>query len=108
MSEDDGQDPADTQESQLGAVLHAEHWGWDHKACIVLCRRPARVKRRGRRCPDCYGPVRVADLETFDLDPPPALLAWRAGYFLGGWAAAWKDAAGHLKVRKPAAMEAGE
>jgi hypothetical protein len=56
------------QGSMMSAELMREHWGWDHKACIALCRTPAR-NSRGKRCPSCLKRVVIADLNGIEIEP---------------------------------------
>lgn len=84
-------------ESQLGGVIHREYWGRrghvygdDHDACVNYCRTPGQ-KRRGVRCPACYGTVVVRPIEGAGIERAPRrgerLAAW-----LGGWFGAFLDA----------------
>lgn len=102
MSDTDEHGPEDIEEtrafeSRLGGVVHREYWGrsehsygQDHDACVTYCRTPGQ-RRRGVRCPACYGPVVVRPIEGADIDPAPRraerFLAW-----CGGWIGAFADA----------------
>ena len=104
MSEDTAAEEAQP-ESQLGGVIHREYWGWrskDHDMCVTFCRTPGQ-RRRGARCPSCYGRVAIRALDGEEIEPAGTRWAWLVGSFLGGWAAAWRDATAGM-ARGPASV----
>lgn len=66
-----------------------------HDRCVTYClgeRQPVQ-RRRGQRCPSCYGKVGIRAMDDGeDIPPAGSRFAWLTGYWLGGWAAAWHDA----------------
>lgn len=69
----------ETAESQLGGVIDREYWGWDHKACVILCRTP-RKRAHKTTCPECYGKAIARPVDEYDIAPWPTRLGIAAGY----------------------------
>lgn len=63
----------------------------EHRICIAYCIDPQR-RRRGMRCPSCYGKVAIRDLYANEIEPAGTRFMWLAGAFLGGWASTWREA----------------
>ena len=84
--------PSDTVELDRG-----------HDICVTYCLTPGQ-RRRGARCPSCYGKVAIRALSGDEIEPAGTRFAWLVGSFMGGWAAAWRDATVGM-MRKPAAEE---
>lgn len=71
--------------------------------CVTYClgqRQPVQ-RRRGQRCPSCYGKVGIRDMATEqDILPAGSRWSYLVAYWAGGWAAAWHDATVGM-VRRP-------
>ena len=73
-------------------------WDWGHRTCYTYCRRPGRIRRSGRvrqrpgeRCPHCFGPTTVRDVDAHDIDPEPSRMSLFAAW-AGGWVTAFTAA----------------
>lgn len=97
VTADELPDEEDQHSQLVGGVIHREYWGkqghsygQEHDACVNYCRTPGQ-RRRGVRCPSCYGEVVVRPIDSADIEPAPRrwerFMAW-----CGGWAGAFCDA----------------
>ena len=83
----------------VGPASDTVQLGREHEMCMTYCLHPGQ-RRRGPRCPSCYGRVAIRALDGEEIEPAGTRFAWLVGSFLGGWAAAWRDATVGM-VRKP-------
>ena len=75
---------------QVFGVTYRERYGQPSAECVTFCRTPGQ-RRRGQRCPCCYGPVAVRPIDGADIDPEPGR-AERFAAWVGGLAGAFADA----------------
>lgn len=74
----------------FGVTYRERHRVQVHDVCVAYCLTPGQ-RKRGQRCPACYGPVDVRLLDGEDIDPCPTR-AERIAAWAGGWAGAFCDA----------------
>ena len=107
MSEDVTEEAAETEWKGEQPLVY---WGRDYGKCVTYCQTRKR-KRRGGRCPGCYGPVAVHLFSEDEHDPAPGRWEQFSGWFGGvcaAWAAAWLDVFAVLRWRERAAAGAEE
>lgn len=75
----------------LGIGEPADSVEIEHHICVAYCTAPKR-RRRGMRCPSCFERVAIRDIYANEIEPAGTRFMWLVGAFLGGWAAAWRDA----------------
>lgn len=71
-------------------VTYSELHPREHAVCVTFCLTPGQ-RRRGPRCPSCYGKVDVRAIGEADIEPCPTR-AERFAAWAGGWVAAFCEA----------------
>lgn len=75
----------------LYGLTYRERYGSRAAGCVAYCTHPGQ-KRRGPRCPACYGPVDIRALtEDSDIEPGPTR-GERFAAWVGSWVGAFVDA----------------
>jgi hypothetical protein len=76
---------------RLYGLTYSERYGRKRaRGCVSYCLTPGQ-RRRGVRCPACYGTVDIRPLDSDDIEPGPGLME-RFAAWAGGWAGAFADA----------------
>lgn len=71
-------------------ITYRERYGQPAATCVSYCQAPGQ-RRRGPRCPACYGPVEIRPLNGSDVEPG-ATRGQRFAAWAGGLAGAFAEA----------------